>query len=171
MTPESYKFLSSPSQFTSATQMTTRKSLLSTVKKPPVERLNFDVFDMASETTPLRRLRRRHASPLDDDAEISRSPSPSPNKPRNAFTALKSWVPPDRTSKARPQTGLAASEFIEEEAVESDEDDQYGFGVRKSKDDDEDEGLDPDQTLAELVDDTVLDKEVQNEDAVLEKVR
>ena len=171
MTPESYKFLSSPSQFTSATQTTVRKSLLSTVKKPPVERLDFDAFDMASETTPLRRLRKRHTSPPNDDAELSRSPSPSPDKPRNAFAALKPWIPPDRALKLRPQTGLAASEFIEAEAVESDEDDQYGFGARKDKDDDEDEGDDPDQTLAELVDDSVLDKEAQNEDAILEKVR
>jgi mediator of replication checkpoint protein 1 len=67
---------------------------------------------------------------------------------------------------------LERSEFVEAEAEESDDDDQFGFGGHKKIDDGEEEdGEDQDKTLEGLVDDAEMDDETMAEELVMEKVK
>ena len=58
--------------------------------------------------------------------------------------------------------------FLENEAAESDEDDNFGFGKAK-KDDEEEDGDDLDQTLDILMDDNAMDEDTVAADLVMEK--
>ena len=148
---------------------------LSTIAFTPKE-------DEEAEDSPPRRgrlVKRRSPEP---DARIgggyrsSSSPSPSKPRTRKAFDVLAKNAQTLKPLKA-PQFGppkkrLAKSEFVEREAVESDEEAGYGFGALKRKDDEEDlDGEDQDATLHELMDDRVMDAETLNEEKVLEKVQ
>ncbi len=65
------------------------------------------------------------------------------------------------------------SEFVEDQAVESDEDDMLGFGgVRKKNggdDDEEDDEHDADGVIRDLVDDAQMDESALAKSKVLEK--
>lgn len=64
------------------------------------------------------------------------------------------------------------SEFVEDQAVESDEDDMLGFGgVRKKNgdEDDEDDEHDADGVIKDLVDDAQMDEAALAKSKVLEK--
>ncbi|KAI9511264.1 hypothetical protein F5148DRAFT_1146934 [Russula earlei] len=136
---------------------------------------------------PLRRLRRADISP-EGHASVSErrfgpsrgqslSPSPSPTKTkstaagveRTAFTELMvaGAVQRDK-AKAKKR-----SEFVEDQAVESDEDDMLGFGGvrRKGGDDDEDEDdeHDTDGIVKALVDDAHMDEAALARAKVIEK--
>jgi mediator of replication checkpoint protein 1 len=60
--------------------------------------------------------------------------------------------------------------FLENEAAESDEDDNFGFGKAK-KDDEEDDGEDLDQTLDILMDDNAMDEGTVAAELVMEKYK
>ncbi|KAH0587271.1 hypothetical protein H2248_006075 [Termitomyces sp. 'cryptogamus'] len=64
---------------------------------------------------------------------------------------------------------LDKSEFVEQEAQESDEDEIFGFGPRQKDNDDEEDGEYLDQTLEILVDDSEMDEKTVAANLVLEK--
>jgi mediator of replication checkpoint protein 1 len=66
---------------------------------------------------------------------------------------------------------LAKSEYVEGEAVESDDDAKMGFGGMRKEDDDEDDSdnEDQDKVVEGLVDDAVMDAETEGAEKVLEK--
>ncbi|KAI0299734.1 MRC1-like domain-containing protein [Multifurca ochricompacta] len=135
---------------------------------------------------PLRRLRRHHTSPDESGLgsarrqyayvrgqTLSPSPSPSPAKAkgtamvqRTVFTELMMGAQRDKV-KAKKR-----SEFVEDQAVESDEDDMLGFGgVRKKggQDEDEDDEDDADEVVKNLVDDAHMNDSALAKAKVLEK--
>jgi mediator of replication checkpoint protein 1 len=136
---------------------------------------------------PLRRLRRAHTTPDDPVSEARRyaytrgqslSPSPLPAKakgsaaaaattPHTAFTELMLGAQRDKV-KAKTKK---LSEFVEDQAVESDEDDMLGFGgVRKKSDEDEEDAEDDtDGVVKNLVDDAQMDESAIAKAKVLEK--
>ncbi|KAG5644947.1 hypothetical protein DXG03_007412 [Asterophora parasitica] len=131
-----------------------------------------DELDFESESpAPLHRLRKRGAtptSPLLRSSRTSISPSPSLKRPATAFDVMKRAAK-DRTDK--PKRKLERSEFIEQEAQESDEDDMFGFGPKKNGGEDEEDGEDLDQPLASLVDDNHMDEEAVAAQLVMEKYK
>jgi mediator of replication checkpoint protein 1 len=62
------------------------------------------------------------------------------------------------------------SEFLADEAAESDDDDKFGFAKVRSKDDDED-GEDMDRCLDVLMDDGDMDEDTVAADLVHEKFK
>ena len=91
---------------------------------------------------------------------------------RTAFTELMMGVVAQRdTVKAKKKR----SEFVEDQAVESDEDDMLGFGgLRKKKggndgDEHEDDEHDADGIVKALVDDAHMDETALAKSKVLEK--
>ena len=64
---------------------------------------------------------------------------------------------------------LEKSEFVEGEAVESDDDEMFGFGPLQKKDDEESDDEDADAVVENLVDDAHLDADTLAEDKILEK--
>ncbi|KAG5349503.1 hypothetical protein C0989_003379 [Termitomyces sp. Mn162] len=119
---------------------------------------------------PLSRLHRRVKTPTSPLSEGGYRSSPSPSlatkRSANAFDVLK------RGSKAQAQKHrmlLDKSEFVEQEAQESDEDEIFGFGPRQKDNDDEEDGEYLDQTLEILVDDSEMDEKTVAANLVLEK--
>jgi mediator of replication checkpoint protein 1 len=107
--------------------------------------------------TSLRRLRRRSSTPTRDPV-LSRSPfvKSSPNKKQ------KSKQPSEK------------SEFVEDEANESDDDEVRGFGLglgSQREEELEEEGADLDRHDERLVNDEYIDNETLAEHKVMEKVR
>lgn len=138
---------------------------------------------------PLRRLRRAHTSPAGSasarrygfprDQSLSPSPSPSATSAktknaaavmgRTAFTELMMARETTQRDKAKSKI---RSEFVVDQAVESDEDDMLGFGgVRKKKgdDDEEEDEHDADGVVKALVDDAHMDEAALAKVKVLEK--
>ena len=91
---------------------------------------------------------------------------------RTAFTELMMGVAAQRDNV---KTKKKRSEFVEDQAVESDEDDMLGFGgLRKKKggndgDEDEDDENDADGIVKALVDDAHMDETALAKSKVLEK--
>ncbi|KAL6309572.1 MRC1-like domain-containing protein [Sparassis latifolia] len=157
--------LPSPSQLAAPFRAVLGETTLSTLSRSR-DGLDSDEFEILAEH-PSTRLMKRRELPHSRRS----SPSPSPQRPRmvNAFDLLRRRP---RSPTLKGHRKLGPSEFIEGEAEESDEDAMLGFGGHRRNDDDAEESDDnQDQTLAELVDDTVLDKDILAEHAVLEKVR
>lgn len=144
-------------------------------ERAPLRTLSFIATQEESpEPQPLRRLRRRSASPLERKA---RGGSASPIAPvpllagptkLSAFDVLGKASKP--TSK-EPKEKLQKSAFVAAEAEESDEDDMFGFGGAKKDDEEEDEEDDQDKVVEGLVDDAVMDAETERPDLVQEKFR
>uniref|UniRef100_A0A4Y9YD13 DNA replication checkpoint mediator MRC1 domain-containing protein n=1 Tax=Dentipellis fragilis TaxID=205917 RepID=A0A4Y9YD13_9AGAM len=183
-TPEVYR--PSPSQHPNFFRMQTQtqRSVAHSQSQPgsasqrqPLGTLAFsDTDDLGLPETPsqrlLQRLRRRdinddgalglggyHSSP-----DASRSPSPS-----------KEHSKKDKDGqKQKQKMPLDHSEFVDEAAVESDEDDMLGFGPRRRAvgDEDEEEGdEDQDKALEGLVDDAHISEDAMNEELVQEKFK
>ncbi|GJJ07572.1 hypothetical protein Clacol_001775 [Clathrus columnatus] len=94
----------------------------------------------------------------------SESPSPiAPRKVRNAFELLK-----DPDTEKHKRSIIKVSEFVEDEAQESDDELYAGFGG-KEKDDKDAENEDQDAIVEGLVDDAELDEKTMAIDLVLEK--
>ncbi|KAH8118471.1 MRC1-like domain-containing protein [Phellopilus nigrolimitatus] len=73
--------------------------------------------------------------------------------------------------QTRKKKILGRSEFVEGEALESDEDELFGFGGAKKNDEDDESGDDdPDAVVEGLVDDAVMDPEQIAREKVIEKV-
>ncbi|KAF8897205.1 hypothetical protein BD779DRAFT_1489499 [Infundibulicybe gibba] len=141
-------------------------------ERRPLQTLSLSsVVDLDSpEREPLRRLMRQLTSPPRSNKkgtyQMSPPASPSPRKrPQNAFDALARG---SKLKAEKPKTKLGKSEFVEAEAQESDEDDIFGFGVKK---DDEEEGEDLDKTLETLVDDQEMDEDTVAAELVIEKYK
>jgi mediator of replication checkpoint protein 1 len=174
-------------QMAASSPLVTRQPLSTLAETSPV----LSSSPMGRE--PLRRLRRAHTSPDDPASEPlpaqrypyprrqSLSPSPSPAKakgraaagtamPRTAFTELMMGAHHD---KVKTKMKKKRSEFVEDQAVESDEDDMLGFGgVRKQQDDDDDEDdleHDEDGVVKNLVDDAHMDETALAKAKILEK--
>ena len=144
---------------------------------------------------PLRRLRRAHTSP-DTPAPApvsasprrygyprgqSLSPSPSPSrvkakgataaggKERMAFELMMGAAAQRDNGKAK----IKRSEFVEDQAVESDEEDMLGFGGMRKKggndDEEEDDEQDADGVVKALVNDAHMDDTELAKSKVLEK--
>jgi mediator of replication checkpoint protein 1 len=137
----------------------------------------------------LRRLRRAHTTPDGPASESTRryayprgqslSPSPSPTKAKGAAaaaisrTAFTELMMGAQCDKIKTKT-KKRSEFVEDQAIESDEDDMLGFGgVRKKpgedEEEDEDEEHDADGVVKNLVDDAQMDTSTLAKAKVLEK--
>ncbi|KAF7794524.1 hypothetical protein EIP86_005658 [Pleurotus ostreatoroseus] len=135
-----------------------------------------DEDEMPQSEMPVRgRIMKRAITPEDGSGRDS-SPSPSPQggkgkgRARNAFDVLGA-KPLKALPLHKPKKKLDKSEFIEGEAVESDEEHVFGFGPSKKDDDEEADGEDQDGVLQELMDDRTMDADTLNEDAVMEKVK
>ena len=145
---------------------------------------------------PLRRLRRAHTSsdgPVPASAaasprqygyprraSLSPSPSPSRAKAKGAAAAKRT----ERTAFGELMIGAAAqrdnltkkklSEFVEDQAVESDEEDMLGFGGLRKKganddEEEEDDDHDAEGVVKALVDDAQMDDAKLAKLKVLEK--
>ncbi|KIY45904.1 hypothetical protein FISHEDRAFT_76138 [Fistulina hepatica ATCC 64428] len=126
--------------------------------------LSSDDFD--GMRSPLRRLRRqRSVSPTPVHPRSGQSPAEPPSKrPRNAYDVLGKQLTPLKPLR------LEKSEFVEEEAQESDEErDFFGGPKLKNGDDEAPETEELDGTLTELVDDQKMTEEQIAEEKVVEK--
>ncbi|KAF8076056.1 MRC1-like domain-containing protein [Lyophyllum atratum] len=122
----------------------------------------------SSDRRPLRTIS------LADDVEFD-SPAPlnlhlqgpsAPKRLTNAFDVMK------RPAKARTdKPKLGRSEFIEQEAQESDDDEMFGFGPGMKNRENEEDGEDLDKTLETLVDDKEMDEETVAAQLVMEKYK
>ena len=89
---------------------------------------------------------------------------------RTAFTELMMAGAAAQRDKAKVKK---RSEFVEDQAVESDEDDMLGFGGKRKKggedDDDEEDERDTDGIVKALMDDAHMDEAALAKARVLEK--
>lgn len=134
--------------------------------RAPLRTLSFTVsHDLSPEPQPLRRLRRRSFSPLEQKS-LEQNSNSVPKL--NAFSILgKAPKPPTEAEKKK----LGKSEFVAVEAEESDEDDMFGFGGPKKDEDGEEDDDEQDKVVEGLVDDSVMDAETEGVGLVLEKHR
>ncbi|KAF8138155.1 MRC1-like domain-containing protein [Boletus edulis] len=135
--------------------------------RPPLRTLSFTVSpELSPEPQPLRRLRKRSLSPLEQKFLGQNS---NPVEKLNAFDILgKAPKPPPPKAQGEE---LGKSEFVVFEAEESDEDDMFGFGGPKKDDGEEEDDNEQDKIVEGLVDDAVMDAETEAPDLVLEKHR
>ena len=134
--------------------------MLSSLRKPlgdlPTGDLDDDDADLPTRS---RRLHKRN-----------KSPEPEPMLGSAFRAAALRNLPSRRLPEVQERAKLSKSEFIAGEAEESDEDADFGFGPKGTKDDDEEEDDDgQDKFLEELVDDKEMDLETLAEDKVREK--
>ncbi|KAJ7122761.1 hypothetical protein C8R44DRAFT_875967 [Mycena epipterygia] len=164
--PEIYR-PSSPSQAASFSG-TQRSGLLdpqSSLRRPlRTLSLTESVELDAPEPSPLRRLTKRTRTPSPRSNRSSPSPSPA-MRTKDAFEMLRRDKLGIRAP--RPKKPLEKSEYVAEEAQESDDDEMLGLGKRD--DGEEEDGEDMDQTLVTLVDDQEIDEETLAAARVLEK--
>ena len=88
----------------------------------------------------------------------------------NAFEVLargRETIAKDHRERKR----LDLSEFLADEAVESDDDDKFGFTKAISKNEEEEEGEDMDKSLDVLMDDRDMDEDAIAADLVHEKFK
>ena len=109
--------------------------------------------------TRLRKGKERESSPTDNL-------SPPGAKSADAFTLM---MQAQRLKEKKDKKKLR-SDYVEGEAMESDEDEMFGFGP-KTKEVDEDSDDDPDEVVENLVDDAALTEDQLAREKVLEKVQ
>ncbi|KAJ7047686.1 hypothetical protein C8F04DRAFT_1286346 [Mycena alexandri] len=118
--------------------------------------------------SPLRRLAKRTRTPSPNSTRSSPSLSPA-RRAKNAFDLLRRDTLSMRAPRPKKPL-LDKSEFVAEEAQESDDDEMMVFGENKRvAGDEEEDGEDLDRTLVTLVDDKDMDEETVAADRVLEK--
>ncbi|KAH9947256.1 MRC1-like domain-containing protein [Amylocystis lapponica] len=166
-TPEVYR-IKTPSQFGRLTNMTPSSSVPRTLQRRPLGPIDLEEVPETPEV-PRRRLKKREVSPAESEKSDQSSSSPS-HTPSKAKTG-KAPLPWSVFGQVKPVKKLEKSVFIEGEAEESDDDAMVGFGGPKRDDGEEENGEDQDRTLAELVDDAVMDEDTLAAGAVLEKVQ
>lgn len=88
----------------------------------------------------------------------------------NAFDVLTRGRETTAKKEHRERKRLDLSEFLADEAAESDDDNRFGFIKAKSKDEDED-GEDMDKCLDVLMDDRDMDEDTVAADLVHEKFK
>lgn len=136
--------------------------------RPPLRTLSFTVSqELSPELQPLRRLRKRSLSPLEQKF-IGQVQDSNPVTKLNAFSILgKVLTSPSKAQKEKHEK----SEFVAVEAEESDEDDMFGFGGPKRDDNEEEDDNEQDKVVEGLVDDTIMDAQTEAADLVQEKYR
>ncbi|KAF8803773.1 hypothetical protein BYT27DRAFT_7302755 [Phlegmacium glaucopus] len=163
--PEVYR---PPSPTQSLSSVSRQQSFLSPFPtRSPLRTLSFTSQLDSPEREPPRRLK-RYSSP-----SRSRGPyGPEGTKPPklNAFELLAAGRETTAKKDHRERKRLDLSEFLADEAAESDDDDKFGFTKVTSKDDEED-GEDMDKTLDVLMDDRDMDEDVVAADLVHEKFK
>lgn len=132
--------------------------------RAPLRTLSFTASqELSPEPQPLRRLRKRSPSPLEQKSQNS-----NPAARLNAFSILgKAHRPVSKVQDKKPEK----SEFVAVEAEESDEDDVFGFGGPKKDDGEEENDDEQDKVVEGLVDDMPMDAETEAADLVQEKYR
>ncbi|KAL5530290.1 hypothetical protein ACEPAF_6547 [Sanghuangporus sanghuang] len=137
----------------------------STTRRLPLSTLSLEGDTISPSQQRLARLikgKGRADSP--DGNMLGSSPYDSTS---NAFVKmLQAARKQSKTEKRK----LGKSDFVEGEAVESDEDELFGFGQAKGDDDESDED-NPDVVVENLIDDAGMDDQELAEDKVLEKVK
>jgi mediator of replication checkpoint protein 1 len=156
-------------------------SPLSSVGREPLRRLRR--AHTSPEAAPVTSSERRYAYPRGQSLSPSPSPSPARTKGgatptgmmmqgRTAFSELMLGAKLAVHRDSEKAKAKKRSEFVEDQAVESDEDDMLGFGgVRKKNgdEDDEDDEHDADGVIKDLVDDAQMDESALAKSKVLEK--
>lgn len=137
--------------------------------RSPLRTLSFTSQLDSPEREPPRRLKRYNSPSQSRDPyeyEIIK-----PQK-LSAFEVLALARGRETTAKKdhRERKRLDLSEFLADEAAESDDDDKFGFTKATSKDDDED-GEDMDKCLDVLMDDRDMDEDAVAADLVHEKFK
>ncbi|KAJ7087167.1 hypothetical protein B0H15DRAFT_842873 [Mycena belliarum] len=117
----------------------------------------------APERSPMRRLAKRTRTPSPRSSRSSLSPTPAA-RTKSALDLLRR----EAIHAPRPKRPLEKSEYVAEEAQESDEDEMIAFGGN-GEDGEEEDGEDLDRTLETLVDDQEMDQKTIAADLVLEK--
>ncbi|KAL5508121.1 hypothetical protein ACEPAH_5739 [Sanghuangporus vaninii] len=138
----------------------------STTRRLPLSTLSLEGDTISPSQQRLARLikgKGRADSP--DDNTLGSSPYGSTS---NAFVKmLQAARKQSKTEKRK----LGKSDFVEGEAIESDEDELFGFGQPAKGDDDESDDDNPDVVVENLIDDAGMDDQELAEDKVLEKVK
>ena len=160
--PEVYR----PSPTQSLLSVSRQPSFLSPFPtRSPLRTLSFTSQVDSPEREPPRRLK-RYNSPLH-----SRDPyeyESTKQQKLNAFEVLTGGRETTANKDHRERRRLDLSEFLADEAAESDDDDKFGFTKATSKDDEED-GEDMDKCLDVLMDDRDMDEDTVAADLVHEK--
>ena len=149
---------------------------LGTLEETPIAQLEGDE-DLDDDIQPRRGRLRKRVSSFDPMAggyssEPDRSPSPMKRSAYDVLGKLKAPQFAKAKSRAKGKQKLGDNEFIEGEAVESDEEVSYGFGMFKKQDDEQElEGEDLDATLPGLMNDEEMDADTLNKEKVFEKVQ
>jgi len=135
----------------------------------PLQTLSFSVENLqpSPKREPLRRLKKWDMALVVNEDKFMHggyrsSASPTPSTSKNVLA---------RSYRRRNKT-LEHSEFVEAEAVESDDDEMRGFsgfGKKTNDGDEESNGEDLDKTLEELVDDKEMNEQEVAKDKILEK--
>jgi mediator of replication checkpoint protein 1 len=98
-----------------------------------------------------------------------RSPTPSlPVRQLDAYEVLRRVQQARQRKEEKKRKRAEIGILFEDEAAESDDDDMFGFAIKKPADDEED-GEDLDQNLAALVDDQKMDADTEAVDLILNK--
>jgi mediator of replication checkpoint protein 1 len=160
-----------------ASQTTSR---LSSGSRQPLRTLSYDRLQTESmegsddesvlsdsQPTRSRRLVKRDRS----TARALDAPADGSNDMDTPFKVHHLPPPKDRSKEPKsmhPKKTFEKSEYVDGEAQESDEDEQFGFGKLKDQDDEE-EGEHLDENLASLVDDQHMDEDTEAVDKVMER--
>lgn len=111
----------------------------------------------------LRRLRR-----VTDSSPQTGVRSPNASRQLDAHEELRRGQQAQRRKEEKKRKRAELGILFEDEAAESDDDDMFGFAIKKPLDDEED-GEDLDQNLPALVDDRKMDEDTEAVDLVLDK--
>ena len=116
---------------------------------------------------PLRRLRRIDIPPRTG----VQSPILSlPVRQLDAHEVLRRAQQAQQRKEEKKRKRAEIGNLFEDEAAESDDDDMFGFAIKKPADDEED-GEDLDQNLPALVDDQKMDADTEAVDLILDKYK
>ncbi|KAL5487916.1 hypothetical protein ACEPAI_6024 [Sanghuangporus weigelae] len=139
----------------------------STTRRLPLSTLSLDGDAISPSQQRLARLIKGKGRADSSDGDMLGSSSY--DSASNAFVKmLQAARKQSKTEKRK----LGKSHFVEGEAVESDEDELFGFGQpAKGDDDDESDEDSPDAVVENLIDDAGMDVQELAEDKVLEKVK
>lgn len=139
----------------------------STTRRLPLSTLSLGGDALSPSQQRLTRLikGKGRADPSGDDI-LGSSPE---DRSSNAFVKMLQAA---RRQNRAEKRKLGKSDFVEGEAVESDEDEMFGFGQPAKHDDEEESDEDaPDTNVENLIDDATMDVQDLAEDRVLEKVK
>ena len=136
--------------------------------RSPLRTLSFTSQLDSPERQPSRRLKRYRSPSQSRDANEYESIKP---QKLNAFEVLARGRATTVKKDHRERKQFDLSEFLADEAAESDDDDKFGFVKAIFEDDDEDEDEDMDKCLDVLMDDRDMDEDTVAADLVLEKFK